>query len=68
MTPFTIEHNTVVWITNYGPIKLNDAMCEQLLGIWSESDDIAAARLYCELHEAYLKNGGIARVTSRRAA
>ncbi len=59
--PFTAEHGAVTWNTTRGPVRLNDSQCEQLLDIWEQAEGYAARRLFLDLYEAHMRNGGIPR-------
>ena len=61
MSEFIAEHGGVTWLTSRGPIRLNEQMVEGLLDLFGEADDLAAAKLFNELHEESLKLGGIER-------
>lgn len=68
MTSFIAEHGAVTMITEGGPARLTESMCERLLDIYSDIEGPAAHRLFNELYSAHLANGGIERASSRRDA
>lgn len=63
---FPVENGQVLMLTEYGPVRLTEAMREGLLDIFAGADGPGAARLYNSLHEAHVATGGIPRVTSLR--
>lgn len=51
---FRPDNNAVIWITQYGPVRMDERTVRGLLEIWSEDEE-----LYDELRDAFEKVFGL---------